>query len=214
MDPKTLPIYELEQDLVQACKEHSRIIIQAPTGSGKSTQIPQMLLDHGLLNEGHVTILQPRRIAARMLSQRVARERQSRWGGEVGYHVRFEKHTGPGTRIRYVTEGILLRQMLEEPTLDTLSMLIFDEFHERHLYTDVYLACARTLQERGRPDLKLIVMSATLDTGLLEKYLGTLRYVTLSSQGRGYPVTTDYLPHPVDFRKSPPWKLDLHARCF
>src|SRR5450759_863870 len=115
MRREDLPIFELEYPLVAELKEHSRLIIQAPTGSGKSTQVPQILLDHGLLGEKQVVILQPRRLATRLLASRVATERNDRLGDEVGYQIRFENVTSPRTRIRFITEGILLRQLIDDP---------------------------------------------------------------------------------------------------
>src|SRR4030081_3389718 len=112
---RDLPIFELERSIVAELKSHSRLIIQAPTGSGKSTQVPQILLDHGLLGDGQVVILQPRRLATHLLAARVASERKSRLGDEVGYQIRFENITSPQTRIRFVTEGILLRQLIQDP---------------------------------------------------------------------------------------------------
>src|SRR3954469_2154933 len=182
MNPRDLPIYELETQIVSALRKDSRLILQAPTGSGKSTQVPQILLDHGLLGTGQVVILQPRRIAARMLASRVAAERSVKLGQEVGYQVRFENVVSPKTRIRFVTEGILLRQLIQDPDLRGLSAILFDEFHERHLYGDITLARTLSLQAGSRPDLKLAVMSATLDTGLLEKYLAPCSI--LASAGR------------------------------
>src|SRR5512138_1872734 len=122
-----LPIYEIENALVAGLRERRRLVLTAPTGSGKSTQVPQILLDRGLLGEGQVVVLQPRRLATRLLATRVARERRGEPGGEVGYQIRFENVTGPGTRIRFVTEGVLLRQMVHEPQLRGVSALIFDE---------------------------------------------------------------------------------------
>src|SRR5262245_8036189 len=129
-----LPIYELEGELVARLKEGRRVIVSAPTGSGKSTQVPQMLLRHGFLDRGQAVVLQPRRIAARLLAARVAEERAVPLGREVGYQVRFENVAGPDTKVRFVTEGILLRQMNEDPTLRGVAAVLFDEFHERHLY--------------------------------------------------------------------------------
>ncbi|MCO6399599.1 MAG: ATP-dependent helicase HrpB [Verrucomicrobia bacterium] len=185
-----LPIYEIEPSFVAAYSRNRRLVVQAPTGSGKSTQVPQMLLDHGLLGEGQVVILQPRRIAARMLAARVAQERSAKLGQEVGYQIRFEDVTSPATRIRYVTEGILLRQMLSDPELRGVSCIIFDEFHERHLYGDITLARARELQRTRRPDLALVVMSATLDIGRVEDYLAPCD--VLESRGRTFPVDIRY----------------------
>jgi ATP-dependent helicase HrpB len=190
-----LPIYELENQIVAELKTDSRLILQAPTGSGKSTQVPQILLDHGLLSAGQVVILQPRRLATRLLAARVASERNVRLGDEVGYQIRFENLTSDRTRIRFVTEGILLRQLIQDPQLRGVSAILFDEFHERHLYGDITLARALQLQATSRPDLKLAVMSATLDAGRLQKYLEPC--AVLSSSGREFPVTIEYLPKPV-----------------
>ncbi len=191
-----LPIYELEAALRAAAKPGARLVLQAPTGSGKSTQIPQMLLDHGALGErGEVTVLQPRRLATRMLATRVARERGVRLGEEVGFQIRFEKATSAKTRIRFVTEGVLLRQMLADPELRGVSALVFDEFHERHLYGDITLARALELQATRRPDLLVLVMSATLETAALESYLAPC--TTLQSEGRTFPVEVRYLERAV-----------------
>jgi ATP-dependent helicase HrpB len=200
-----LPIYELEDALVAYLQKHSRVILQAPTGSGKSTQVPQMLLDHGLLGDGEVVVLQPRRLATRMLAARVAEERDVKLGDEVGYQIRFDKVTSEKTRIRFVTEGVLLRQMLNDPALRSVSAILFDEFHERHLYGDITLARALQLQGAQRPDLKLVVMSATLDAGQLEEYLQPC--ITLESSGRAFPVTIEYLNKPYRHDDYPVWEL-------
>jgi len=205
MRREDLPIFELENQLVAELKKNSRLIIQAPTGSGKSTQVPQILLDHGMLGNGQVVILQPRRLATRLLAARVASERNSRLGNEVGYQIRFENITSNQTRIRFVTEGILLRQLIQDPQLRDVSTILFDEFHERHLYGDITLARALHLQTTVRPDLKLAVMSATLDADLLQKYLDPCQ--VLSSGGRTFPVTIEYLPKPVGGNDYPIWDL-------
>jgi len=205
MPREDLPIFELEQSIVEILRHHSRLIIQAPTGSGKSTQIPQILLDRDVLGEGQVVILQPRRLATRLLAARVATERNSRLGDEVGYQIRFENITSLRTRIRFVTEGILLRQLIQDPQLRGIAAILFDEFHERHLYGDITLARALQLQATSRPDLKLAVMSATLDAGLLEKYLAPCSL--LSSAGRAFPVGIEYLPKPVGGDGYPIWDL-------
>jgi ATP-dependent RNA helicase HrpB len=205
MRREDLPIFGLESSIVETLNAHSRLIIQAPTGSGKSTQVPQILLDRGLLGEGQVVILQPRRLATRLLAARVATERKSRLGDEVGYQIRFENVTSERTRIRFVTEGILLRQLIQNPELRGISAILFDEFHERHLYGDITLARALTLQAGARPDLKLAVMSATLDAGALEKYLAPCSLLT--SAGRAFPVDIEYLPKPVGGDDYPIWDL-------
>ena len=208
MNRRDLPIYELESALVEALGRDSRLILQAPTGSGKSTQVPQILLDSGLLDDakgGEVVVLQPRRLATRMLAARVAQERNCRLGDEVGFQIRFDKVTSARTRIRFVTEGVLLRQMLNDPGLRGVSAIIFDEFHERHLYGDITLARALDLQAAGRPDLKLVVMSATLDTAGLERYLEPC--AMLRSEGRTYPVETQYLARSIRPDQTSVWDL-------
>ena len=199
-----LPIYEIEPALVAALRETRRLIVSAPTGSGKSTQVPQMLLDHGLLGTGQVVILQPRRLATRLLATRVARERNAELGGEVGYQIRFENVTSAATRIRFVTEGLLLRQMVQDPRLPGVSALIFDEFHERHLYGDITLGRALDLQEGGRPDLKVLVMSATLEVSRLEEYLKPCRVI--ESQGRTFPVEIEFAAKPAYLDRRPVWE--------
>jgi len=194
MNRRELPIYELEHALVAALRTQNRLILQAPTGSGKSTQVPQIMLEHGLLDAGEVVVLQPRRLATRMLAARVAEERGTALGEEVGYQIRFDRVVSERTKIRFVTEGVLLRQMLQDAKLGKVSAIIFDEFHERHLYGDITLAKALDLQQWARPDLKLIVMSATLETAHLESFLAPC--AMLRSEGRAYPVDIEYLERP------------------
>ena len=203
MSPRELPIYELEDRLVAAVRGQGRLIVQAPTGSGKSTQVPQMLLNHGLLGNGEVVVLQPRRLAARMLAKRVAEEVGTKLGDVVGYQIRLDSKISKATRIRFVTEGILLRQMSFDQSLRGISAIIFDEFHERHLYGDISLARALQIQQTARPDLKIIVMSATLDAAMLRSYLAPCEVLT--SEGRTFPVRIEYLPKAVDFEHDPVW---------
>jgi ATP-dependent helicase HrpB len=217
MNVRSLPILELREPLLSVLGKQRRLILTAPTGSGKSTQVPQMLLDGGLLgsagvaqaastrrvstgsalpsHSGQVVILQPRRLPARMLAAWVAKDRGVELGEEVGYQIRLDDVTSRATHIRYVTEGVLLRQMLSDEKLPGISAIIFDEFHERHLYGDITLARALQIQETVRPDLIIVVMSATLDVGPLRKYLEPCEL--LSSQGRTFPVEIEYLAKPV-----------------
>jgi ATP-dependent helicase HrpB len=209
MSPRDLPIYELEPAVVAALRASGRLIVQAPTGSGKSTQIPQMLLRHGLLGaRGEVTVLQPRRLATRLLAKRVAEEMGTPLGETVGYQIRLESRVSERTRIRFVTEGILLRQMSFDPALRGVSAVVFDEFHERHLYGDISLARALQIQNTTRPDLKILVMSATLDAAVLRDYLAPC--AVLTSEGRSFPVKIEHLPRAVDFEREPVW--DVAAR--
>lgn len=209
MNNLDLPIYEIRDHILGALKMDRRVVIQAPTGSGKSTQVPQMLLDAGLLDDREAVVLQPRRLAARMLATRVAWERGGPLGGEVGYQVRFEKAVSPQTRIRYETEGLLLRQMTADPLLTNTAAIIFDEFHERHVYGDIMLSAARELQRTTRPDLLLVVMSATLDTVAVQKFLDPCEVVT--SQGRTFPVEIEYFGKGADWKELPPWDKALEG---
>ena len=204
-----LPIYEIEGEILARLKQDRRLILSAPTGSGKSTQVPQMLLRHGLAEAGQVVVLQPRRLATRLLAARVASELGVKLGEEVGYQIRFENVTSAKTRIRFVTEGVLLRQMIEDPGLRGVSAILFDEFHERHLYGDITLARALDQQEQHRPDLLLTVMSATLDAKELEKYLAPCSI--LASAGRTFPVEIEYLPYRSSQNGPPVWETAAEA---
>jgi ATP-dependent helicase HrpB len=201
--PERLPIYDIEHEIVRRLKENRRLIVSAPTGSGKSTQVPQILLQHGFLSSGQAVILQPRRLAARLLASRVAQEQQTQLGRGVGYQIRFENVTSAETKIRFVTEGVLLRQIIDDPSLKGVSALIFDEFHERHLYGDITLARALDLQDTVRPDLLVIVMSATLDADLLRNYLKPC--AVLNSEGRTYPVDMEYATRASYSDERPVW---------
>ena len=198
-----LPIFEIEQPLLDTLTTQKRLVISAPTGSGKSTQVPQMLLDGGLLRDGQVTVLQPRRLPTRMLAAWVAQARGVKLGSEVGYQMRFDNVASAATRICYVTEGVLLRRMLADPDLRGVGAIVFDEFHERHLYGDITLARALQIQESTRPDLIIVVMSATLDIAAVQKYLQPC--ALLSSEGRAYPVAIEYLSKPAG--TAPVWEL-------
>jgi ATP-dependent helicase HrpB len=208
----SLPIYDLDEEIVSVLQQGNRLVLQAPTGSGKSTQVPQILLDGGLLENGRCIVLQPRRLAARMLAARVAAERSSKLGGEVGYQIRLDNVSSRETRILFVTEGILMRQMLADPHLKGVSALVFDEFHERHLHGDITLARALDLQDTTRPDLKILVMSATLDGNELLSYLAPAEL--LRSEGRMFPVEIEHLGY--EPKEEPVWELasDAVARHF
>ncbi|HLP08495.1 MAG TPA: ATP-dependent RNA helicase [Opitutaceae bacterium] len=208
-DPRDLPIYEIQTALLDGVQATGRVVVQAPTGSGKSTQVPKMLLAAGLLERGQCVVLQPRRIAARLLAKRVAQELGVRLGDEVGYQVRLDSRVSDKTRIRFVTEGILLRQMTFDAHLRGVSALVFDEFHERHLDGDIGLARALQIQRTTRPDLIVIVMSATLDAGLLQNYLAPCSVVR--SEGRMFPVATEYEPRAVDLERDDIWEVAARA---
>ena len=205
MKSSDLPIHEIRASFLAAAAKCRRLILTAPTGSGKSTQVPQFLLDSrpSPLDSSQIVVLQPRRLPTRLLAGWVASSRGGKVGDEVGYQIRFDDVTSSRTRIRYVTEGVLLRQMLTDPNLTGISAILFDEFHERHLYGDITLARALQIQESSRPDLLIVVMSATLDVAGVEKYLAPC--TVLESQGRTFPVHLEYLPRPVG--DMPVWEI-------
>ena len=201
---RSLPIFGLEVALATALSQtNARIVVEAPTGSGKSTQIPQFLRDSGLCGDGEIYVLQPRRIAARMLARRVSQERGSKLGEEIGFQVRFENAVSAKTRVRFVTEGILIRKFIEQPDLKGIAAVVLDEFHERHFFADISLARCLELQRTKRPDLKIVAMSATLDAGSLANYLGE-GTSHLVSQGRTFPVAINYAP-PRERHKGELW---------
>jgi ATP-dependent helicase HrpB len=164
------------------------LVLEAPPGAGKTTRVPWAI--HELFTAGEVIVAEPRRLAARLTAARVASERGERLGDTVGYSVRFEDVSGPKTRIRYVTEGVLLRRLLAEPELPGVAQVVLDEFHERSLLTDLLLVLLTRLRER-RPELGLTVMSATLDAEPVARLLGAER---VRSEGRTFPLTIEHLP--------------------
>ena len=194
-----LPVCEIEGELVGAAREAgARVLLKAPTGSGKSTAVPGMLLDAGL--EGRVVVIEPRRMAARLLAGWVAKQRGGAVDGEVGYSVRFDSRYGKETRIVYVTDGVFQRWLQDDPELTGVAAVVFDEFHERRLAVDVALGRCLELQEARRPDLRVVVMSATLETAGLVEFLGegkdeaAGRPALLEAGGRTYPVEVAYRP--------------------
>jgi len=199
VSPGSLPIWEIHWQIIETLRSGSRLVLVAPTGSGKTTQVPQMLLDAGLAGDRKIVVLQPRRVAARTVAARVAWERRCPLGGEVGYQIRFDDQTGLGTRISYVTEGILLRWLQDDRTLANVAAVLFDEFHERNLLSDAALALLKHLQRTERPDLKIGVMSATLEAEPVAEYLesngGTGGTPVLRSEGQSFPVEVRYSSH-------------------
>jgi ATP-dependent helicase HrpB len=183
-------------EVVASLRERPSLVIEAPPGAGKTTRVPAALLAGGLAEGGEVLVLQPRRLPARLAAERVAEERGEAPGGVVGYTVRFDDVSGPRTRLRFVTEGILVRRLLSDPTLRGVAAVVLDEFHERHLATDLALALLRALQRGPRPDLRLLVMSATLEADPVREFLDGCP--VLRSEGRAFPVELEHLPHPDD----------------
>src|SRR5215469_5336692 len=185
-----LPIDALLPQILGHLGSAANLVIEAPPGAGKTTHVPPALLR---LTPRQVWVLEPRRLAARLASRFVARELGEHVGETVGYQVRFEEVAGPRTRLRFLTEGVLTRRLLSDPTLEAAGCVVLDEFHERHLEGDLALALLRRLQRTRRPDLKLVVMSATLDAAPVAAYLGGAR--VLRSEGRQYPLEIEYTPH-------------------
>jgi ATP-dependent helicase HrpB len=152
-----LPIDPLLPEIVGHLQRSRALVIEAPPGAGKTTRVPRALLEAGLAGAGEVVVLQPRRLPARLAAARVAEEMGERVGETVGYTVRFEEAAGPATRLRFVTEGILTRRLLSDPELRGVAAVVLDEFHERHLATDLALGLLAGLGRR-RSDLRLVVM--------------------------------------------------------
>lgn len=186
-----LPIDGVLPQVVDALRSSSCVVLRAPTGAGKTTRVPPALLDAGIAGAKQVVMLEPRRIAARAAARRMAQERRVELGGEVGFHVRFDRVASARTRILVVTEGLLVRMLQDDPFLERVGVLVFDEFHERNLDTDLALALARKVQLEARPDLKLVVMSATIATKRVAEWLGGASVV--ESEGRLHPVTIEHL---------------------
>lgn len=189
----SLPIDPLLPAVVTALEKNGQIVLEAPPGAGKTTRVPSALAK--AFPVGEIIVLEPRRLAARMAATRVADELGEKVGETVGYQVRFEEVAGKNTRIRFVTEAILTRRLVRDPKLQNVIAVVLDEFHERHLHGDVALAWLRRLRETTRPDLKLCVMSATLDTAKVSSYLNC---ETVRSEGKQYEVTIEHLPTAED----------------
>jgi ATP-dependent helicase HrpB len=183
-----LPIDAVLPEIRAALGRGAPLVLEAPPGAGKTTRVPWAI--HESFPNGEVIVAEPRRLAARLTAARVASERGQRLGDTVGYSVRFEEVAGPKTRIRYVTEGVLLRRLLAEPDLPGVAQIVLDEFHERSLLTDLLLVLLQRLR-RHRPELGLTVMSATLDAEPVAQLLGAER---VRSEGRTFPLTIEHLP--------------------
>uniref|UniRef100_A0A8D0KUI7 Helicase ATP-binding domain-containing protein n=1 Tax=Strix occidentalis caurina TaxID=311401 RepID=A0A8D0KUI7_STROC len=178
-----LPIAQYRERLLRAVAESQVVVVAGDTGCGKSTQVPQFLLAAGY---SHVACSQPRRIACVSLAKRVGYESLNQYGDEVGYQIRFESRRSPATRVLFLTEGVLLRQAQRDPALPGYRVLIADEVHERHLHGDVLLGLLRRLLP-ARPDLKLILMSATINIRLFARYFGDAP--VLQVPGRLFPIS-------------------------
>ncbi|MFE8073306.1 ATP-dependent helicase HrpB [Marinobacteraceae bacterium S3BR75-40.1] len=186
----TLPIESVLPELLDALEQHNTAILEAPPGAGKTTRVPLALLDAAWLAGRRILMLEPRRLAARSAARFMARQLGEKPGQTVGYRTRMDTRISAATRIEVVTEGILTRMVQDDPTLDAYGAILFDEFHERSLQADLGLALVHECQQALREDLRLLVMSATLESGPLVSALGQPRVIR--SEGRAYPVTVHY----------------------
>jgi ATP-dependent helicase HrpB len=187
-----LPVSQVIPDIQQQLLQHNRLVLQAPPGAGKTTAVPIALLDQPWLGNKKIILLEPRRLAARNAAARMAFLLNEKVGDTVGYMIRAERVMSNKTRILVVTEGILTRLLQSDPELADVALVIFDEFHERNLHADVSLAFCLQSQELLRPDLKILVMSATLNTAAVSQLLNHAPVIT--SEGRSYPVDNIFLP--------------------
>jgi len=185
-----LPVEEVIPDIVRALHEDCDVVLKAPTGAGKTTRVPVALLESGFAQSKTIVLLEPRRVAARSAARWIAKSLGVPIGHEVGYRVRFDNKSGPKTKLLVVTEGILVQMLQADPFLERVGTVVFDEFHERHLETDLAIAMVREVQASARPDLRLLVMSATLDIDQVAECLPNSRVI--ESAGRLHPVSIDY----------------------
>lgn len=204
MLPTDLPIHDVRKQMIDVLRQGNRLVLAAPTGSGKTTQTPQFI-HSDLKLPGRIIVLQPRRIAARMMAKRVAHEMKTSHGPAaeklVGYQTRHDSNIHGDNVIRFMTEGLLLRLMQSSPSLDEVSVVMLDEFHERNLAGDAALAMLKHLQETTRPDLKIVVMSATLD---IKQVAGYLNCPAVEAGGRAYPVDIRYQAKAAQVRSNQP----------
>src|SRR5262245_2120122 len=195
MPREPLPIDDALPDLLAALRAHGAAVLRAPTGAGKTTRVPPALVESGVA-DGLVIMLEPRRVAARAAARRMAIEHGTPLGDVFGYQVRFDRKAGPRTRVLVVTPGVLLRRLQDDAFLDGVTCIVFDEFHERGLETDLALGMVRLLRENVRPDLKAVVMSATVEPGPVSAYLDGCPVV--ESSGRTFPVEVRYQARRAD----------------
>ncbi|KAH9807813.1 pre-mRNA-splicing factor ATP-dependent RNA helicase prp22-like [Teratosphaeria destructans] len=190
---ESLPAFKMRKQFLEAVREYQLLIVVGDTGSGKTTQLTQYLAEHGFANNGMIGCTQPRRVAAMSVAARVADEVGCRLGEEVGYTIRFEDKTNQNTKIKYMTDGIMQREILLDPTLQKYSVIMLDEAHERTIATDVLFGLLKKTLKR-RPDMKLIVTSATLDAEKFSSYFNECPILTIP--GRTFPVEIMYSREP------------------
>ena len=195
-----LPIDDVLPDLTAALRDAPEAVLQAPTGAGKTTRVPPALLNEPWLGGDKILMLEPRRLAARSAARFMAKQRGEEPGQTVGYRVRMDTQVSAQTRIEVVTEGVLTRMLQDDPALEGIGAVLFDEFHERNLQADLGLALTLQTREVFRPELRVVVMSATLDTGPIAELLEA---PLIESEGRSYPVDVHYRDQPVKDRIEP-----------
>lgn len=191
MNVTNFPIHEVLPELEAKLLAHTRLVLEAPPGAGKTTQVPLALLKAPWCAGKKILMLEPRRVAARAAAMFMAKQLGEDVSATVGYRIRFDNKVSAQTRIEVVTEGILTRMIQDDPLLENVGAILFDEFHERHLSGDLGLALALDVQTQLRDDLRIVLMSATLDGDKLANFLQAER---ITSAGRSYPVTTQYFP--------------------
>src|SRR5687767_11113454 len=192
----TYPVQKVIGQLAKTLEHQPIAILQAPPGAGKSTVLPLLLLDESWLNGKKIVMLEPRRLAARSVAMRMAKILNEEIGNTIGYRVRFENAIGKSTRCEVVTEGILTRMMQSDNTLEGVGLVIFDEFHERSLQADLALALCLQVQQVLRSDLRILIMSATLDGDKLSAQLNQAPVITTA--GKQFPVSLQYIPPEKD----------------
>ena len=190
--PVSLPIDERLDDIRAALDRNSIVVLEAPPGTGKTTRVPPSLLNAPWLGNNRILVLEPRRVAARATAARIADESGTTVGGVVGLRTRFDTKVGPETRIEVVTEGVLTRMVTNDPSLEGIGAIVFDEFHERSIHGDTALAFVRETMSALRDDLRVLVMSATIDTERLAEQLGTDEVISIEAPT--FPVETHYRP--------------------
>lgn len=194
MNAAPLPVDDVLAQVIAALREQPSAVIHAPTGAGKTTRVPPAILAAGLAGERQVIVVEPRRVAARAAARRMAAESGTRLGDAIGYHVRFDRCAGLATRLIVMTPGILLHSLQVDPYLERAAVVIFDEFHERGLESDLALGLVRLIQQTVRPELRIVAMSATLAAERVAAYLGGCPVI--ASDGRLFPVEVRYEPRP------------------
>lgn len=209
--PQSLPIHHIIPQLREVLRNNEIVILQAAPGAGKSTVVPVELMNEEWLQGNKVVMLEPRRLAARAVSERMADSINEKPGEQIGYSIRFESNVSNATKVEVVTEGLLARRILQDEFLEGVGLLIFDEFHERNLHADFALTLALEIRKLARPDLRILIMSATIDAGQLRSWIGKAEII--NCEGRQYPITLNYVPENIN-QNLPRNCADLVLRAF